>query len=378
MRETTPVKVGVIGCGTISGIYLKNAQWLKMIDVIAVADLRHEAAQARATEFQIPYVLTVEEMLAHPDIELILNLTNPNAHATVAQSVLEAGKSVYNEKPLTLSRENGQKILKLAQDKGLLVGCAPDTFLGGAHQACRHLIDNGIIGRPVAATAFMMGWGMEMWHPNPEFYFKPGGGPMLDMGPYYLTNLITLLGPVSRVTGINTIGRKQRTITSQPLAGTMIDVEVPTHVTGLLEFANGAVGTIITSFDVPGSMLPHIEIYGTKGTLSVPNPNNFGGTIQFKKPGYDEEWQTMPHTYCYTENSRGLGLADMAYSLRYGRPHRANGQLAYHVLDIMHAFQEAADQGQHITITSRCQRPAPLPPDLVEGELDSGRNGDKQ
>ena len=239
---SNPVKVGVIGAGNISGIYLKNSKWLEAIDIVAIADLNMDAARAKAEEHDIPTAVSVDDLLANDEIELILNITNPAAHAVVSNNVVSAGKSVYNEKPLTLSRDEGKKLLAMAKEKGVRVGCAPDTFLGAGHQTARKLIDDGAIGNPVSATAFMMGWGMEMWHPNPEFYFKPGGGPMFDMGPYYLTDLVFMLGSVKRVSGMYTTGRKQRTITSQPLAGQVIDVEVPTHVTGLMEFESGAIG----------------------------------------------------------------------------------------------------------------------------------------
>lgn len=364
MKKT---QVGVIGAGNISSIYLKNAQWLEAIDVVAIADMNREAARARAAEYDIARTLSVAELLADDDIELVLNITNPASHAQVALDVVEAGKSVYNEKPLTLTRQEGKKLLALAEQKGVLVGCAPDTFLGAGHQTARKLIDDGAIGRPVAATAFMMGWGMEMWHPNPEFYFKTGGGPMFDMGPYYLTDLIFMLGPIEKVAGMVTTGRKQRTITSQPLAGTVIDVEVPTHVTGLMQFENGAIGTLITSFDVAGANLSRIEIHGDAGSVSVPDPNIFGGTVLLKQPG--KAWEEVPHTHGYDENARGLGLADMADALQSGRSHRASGKLAYHVLDVMHAFHDAAERQQYIQIESSCERPRPLPQHLKRGKI---------
>ena len=370
MSDIIPVKVGVVGCGNVSGIYLQNAQWLKILEVKAVADLRRDVAEAKAAEFEIPRVYTVDEMLADPEIEIILNITTPEAHAKIALAALGADKSVYNEKPLALSREEGRQILDLAQENGLRVGCAPDTFMGAGHQTCRKLIADGASGRPVAATAFMMGWGMETWHPNPEFFFKPGGGPMFDVGPYYLTDLISMLGPVTQVTGMNVTGRQQRTITSQPLAGQIIDVEIPTHVTGLMAFESGAMATIITSFDVPGSRLPQIEIYGTEGTLNVPDPNIFGGEVWFKAPGHGD-WEVIPHSHGYAENSRGLGLADMAYALRTGRDHRANGELAYHVLDLMHGFHDAAEQERYVSIESRCEQPRPMPQSIKEGVLDN-------
>jgi predicted dehydrogenase len=363
------IGVGVIGCGTISGIYLENSKKFAVLKVVACADLDMERAQARAAEYGVPKACSVEELLADPAIDLVINLTVPKAHAAVAQAAIQAGKSVYNEKPLAIDRAEGRALLDAARARGVRVGCAPDTFLGGGLQTCRKLIDDGWIGAPVAATAFMMSHGHEHWHPDPAFYYQPGGGPMFDMGPYYLTALVALLGPVRRVTGATRITFPERTITSQPKYGTKITVNVPTHVAGLLDFADGTVATIITTFDVWAAELPRIEIYGTEGTLSLPDPNTFGGPVRIRRAG-SSEWSTLPLTHGYTANSRGLGVADLAYGLRSGRPHRASGELAYHVLDIMQAIHEAAREGRHIELTSSCDRPAPLPLGLREGELD--------
>jgi predicted dehydrogenase len=358
---TKSLNVGLIGCGNISPIYLENSAWLETINIIAVADLLPEAARKRAAEYDVPQALGVDELLATPEIDIVLNLTTPNAHAEVAMEALRACKSVYNEKPLSIDRDDGLEMLKLAEANGLRIGCAPDTFLGAAHQTCRGLIDAGVIGQPVAATAFMMSFGPESWHPNPFFFFQPGAGPMFDMGPYYLTALINLFGPVVRVAGMTATGREQRLITSQPHLGTNIDVEIPTHVTGLLEFENGAVATLITSFDVPASRLMNIEVYGTEGSLSVPDPNTFGGSVQVKKAG-ESAWTEITHTHAHPDNSRGLGLADMAAAILDDRAHRANGDMAFHVLDLMHSFHEAADAGKHMDIASSCRRPAALDP----------------
>lgn len=364
------VKVGIVGCGNISDIYLKNCtQTFDILEVVACADLIMERAQAKAEQYNIPKACTVEELLADPEIEIVVNLTIPKAHAEVCLAALNAGKNVYVEKPLAVTREDGQKILQTAKEKGLLVGGAPDTFLGAGIQTCRKIIDDGWIGQPVAATAFMMCHGHESWHPDPEFYYKVGGGPMFDMGPYYLTALISLMGPIKRVTGSAQITFPERVITSQPKYGTKITVDVPTHVAGILDFETGAVGTIITSFDVWASQLPRIEIYGSLGTLSVPDPNTFGGPVFIKKAG-DKEWKEMPLSHGYAENSRGIGVADMAYALRTGRSHRANGELTYHVLDVMHAFHDASKEGKHIVVQSTCQRPAALPVGLNPGQLD--------
>ena len=367
--SSLPIKVGIIGCGNISGIYCQMLKTFPILEVAACADLIPERAQARAAEFGIPRACSVEELLADPEIKIVVNLTIPVAHAEVAFRALEAGKCVHNEKPLAITREDGQRLLALAKAKGLRVGSAPDTFLGGGIQTCRKLIDDGWIGEPIAATAFMTCHGHESWHPDPEFYYKVGGGPMFDMGPYYLTALINLMGPVRRVTGSARITFPERTITSQPKYGTKIKVDVPTHVAGVMDFANGAIGTIITSFDVWAAELPRIEIYGTAGTLSVPDPNGFGGPVRVLRAGA-KEWSEIPLTHGYARNYRGVGVADMAYALRSGRPHRASGELAYHVLDIMHAFHDASREGRHIELSSTCQRPAPLPLGLTDGQLD--------
>lgn len=369
MTKLSPVNISVIGAGNISDIYLEVGQTFEILKITAVADLVSERAESQAEIYGIPRVLSVKEMLADPSIEVILNLTTPDAHSEIGLRALNAGKSVYNEKPLVISREDGQKMLALAQEKGLFVGGAPDTFLGGGLQTCRKIIDDGWIGSPIAATAFMVCHGHESWHPAPEFYYKDGGGPMFDMGPYYLTALVSLMGPVKRVTGLTRVTFPTRTITSEPLNGKVIDVDVPTHVAGILEFEFGAIATIITSFDVWDHHLPCIEIYGTAGSLSVPDPNTFGGPVKVRRPGMDT-WSELPLTHSYVENSRSLGLADMAYAIRTGRDHRASGELCYHVLDIMHAIHDASNQGCHIELISTCTQPAPLPLGLTAGKLD--------
>ncbi len=367
MKKT---KVGVIGCGNISSIYLEVGQTFEMMEIAAVADLIPERAQAQAAKYHIPRACPVDELLADPEIQIVINLTIPNAHAEIGLRAVQAGKSVYNEKPLTILREDGRKLLETARANGVRVGGAPDTFLGGGLQTCRKLIDDGVIGQPVAATAFMLCHGHESWHPAPEFYYKAGGGPMFDMGPYYLTALVALMGPVRRVTGSARITFPERTITSQPLQGKRIEVDVPTHVAGVLDFASGAIATIVTSFDVWAAEVPRIEIYGTQGSLSVPDPNGFGGPVRVRRAGASE-WSEIPLTHGYARNSRSLGAADMACGLRSGRPHRASGEMAYHVLDIMHAIHDASQSGDHVNLTSTCQRPEALPVGLKDGKLDA-------
>ena len=362
-------KIGIIGCGNISGIYFQAGKTFDILDIVGCADLLPERAKAKAEEHGCKAYASPEALLADKNIEIVMNLTIPNAHASVALAAIEAGKSVHNEKPLAITREDAKKMLAAAKAKGVRVGGAPDTFMGGGIQTCVKLIDDGWIGEPIGATAFMMCHGHEGWHPDPEFYYKAGGGPMFDMGPYYLTALVALMGPAKRVTGSTRITFPERTITSAPKFGTKVVVDVPTHVAGIVDFANGAVGTIITSFDVWAAELPNIEIYGTLGSLKVPDPNSFGGPVRIRRAGAGE-WSTVPLSHGYADNSRGIGVADMAYALRSGRPHRASGELANHVLDIMHAFHDASDAGKHIELQSKCARPQPLPMGLRHGLLD--------
>jgi predicted dehydrogenase len=361
------VGIGIIGCGNISEAYLKAAPTFPIVDVRGVADLRPEVAQARADAFGLK-AMTVENLLADPSIEIVVNLTPPLTHVEVGLRAIDAGKHVHSEKPLGVRTREAWSLLERAAARGVRVGCAPDTFLGGAHQTCRKLVDEGAIGRPVAGTAFFLCPGHESWHPNPAFYYGQGGGPMLDMGPYYITELVNLLGPVEQVAGVTARSRDRRTITSQPLAGRAIEVEVATHVAGTLRFVSGAVITIAMSFDVPQHRHAPIELYGTEATLLVPDPNRFGGAIEI---GRNKTWSERPIEHAYADgNYRIIGVADLAYAIRSGRAHRASGELAYHVLEVMEAFQVSSERGMHIGIESRPQRPAMLPTDLARGELD--------
>lgn len=357
------VKAGIIGVGNISGIYLKNLTTIfsDRIELLGCADMVPERADKAAEEWSLPKrYATPRELLADDEIRIVINLTIPHAHYDVCAAAVEAGKHVYVEKPLCVELDEAKRLQDAAAAKGVRVGGAPDTFLGGGIQTCRKLIEDGWIGLPIAATAFMVNHGHESWHPAPEFYYKKGGGPMFDMGPYYLTALVNLIGPVEAVTGATRITFPTRTITSEPLRGTEISVDVPTHVVGTLEFAGGAVGTIITSFDVWASTLPRIEIYGTEGSLSVPDPNTFGGPVKIRRAG-DDDWHEMPLTHGYRENSRGLGVADLAEAVAESRPHRASGALAGHVLELMHGIHIAADSGKRYAVTLPGERPEPLP-----------------
>ncbi len=363
------ISIGIVGCGNISGIYLQNLKRFDFLTVAAVADLDLSRAQARATEYGVPKACSLDELLADPSIDIVVNLTIPSAHAPVNLAAVNAGKHVYSEKPLTMTREQGQALLAAAREKGVRVSCAPETFLGAGLQTCRRLIDEGAIGALVGAAAFMGSSGPESWHPDPDFFYQPGAGPLFDMGPYYVTALVNLLGAVRRVTGSARITRAQRLIGSQPHAGTFITVNTPTHVAAVLEFEGGALGTLVTSFDVLANTQPPIEIYGTGGTLTVPDPNSFGGPVMLRQAG-DKEWHKIMLSHANPVNSRGLGVADMARAIQTGRPHRANGELAYHVLDVMHAMLDTATLPQPIVIASTVERPAPLPAGLEDWALD--------
>ncbi|GGP16392.1 Gfo/Idh/MocA family protein [Oceanobacillus neutriphilus] len=363
------VKVGIIGCGNISPIYFQAGEKFDILDIVACADLTLSKAKKRSEEFNVPRACTVDELLSDPEIEMVVNLTNPEAHSEVHLKTLEAGKHTYGEKPLATELEDAEKILSLAKEKGLLVGTAPDTFLGGGIQTCRKLIDDGWIGEPIAATAFMMSYGPESWHPNPGFLYKKGAGPMFDMGPYYLTALINLIGPVQRLSGSVRATFPERTITNELDYGKKIPVETPTHIAGVFEFQNGAIGTIITSFDVWGTKTPHIEIYGTTGTLIVPDPNAFGGPVSVKRQDY-EDFVNIPLTHGFSENSRGLGLLDMVYAILNNRAHRANGQIGYHVLELMHGFHIASNESKYYEVKSTCEKPASLPMNFLKNSLE--------
>ena len=362
------VKVAVIGCGNISAAYLKAAKTFPILDIVALSDLNLAAAEARSVEFGIR-AKPVEAVLADSAIEVVLNLTVPKAHVEVGLKAIAAGKHVHSEKPLGVTLAEARKLVDAAAAKSLRLGSAPDTFLGGSHQTARQCIDDGLIGRPVGGTAFFMCPGHERWHPNPGFYYLTGGGPMLDMGPYYITDLVNLLGPVASVSGVATRTRDERIVTSEPLQGTRIPVEIASHVTGSLLFESGAVVSMTMSFDVARHRHAPIELYGEKGSLIVPDPNYFGGKVEVATAS--EDWREIPVEHAYADgNYRILGLADMAQAIRQGRPHRASGELAFHVLEVMEAFQTSSDLGAAVAIASRPERPAPMPARLKTGELD--------
>jgi predicted dehydrogenase len=353
-------RIGIIGCGNISEIYLSNlTKRFGNVEVAAVADLIAERASAKAAAHGIPKACTVEELLEDASIPVILNLTIPLAHAEICLRALEAGKHVYTEKPLSVSLRDGEKIMNLARKKDLRVGAAPDTFLGAGIQTCIRLINEGAIGMPVAANAFMMSHGHESWHPDPEFYYLPGGGPVFDMGPYYFTALLALLGPAERVTGSASTHSPRRIVGSGPKEGEVINVVVPTHITGTIDFQCKATATFIMTFEVWHSALPCIEIHGTDGSLSVPDPNGFGGPVKIRG-AQDREWREVPVELPYAENSRGLGLSEMVDAIGAQRPHRASGALALHALEIMHAVHDASSSGRAVNLRHQAARPEPF------------------
>ncbi|MCA9836931.1 MAG: Gfo/Idh/MocA family oxidoreductase [Trueperaceae bacterium] len=367
MTTYTPKRLGVIGCGNISTAYFNATRTFPILDIVACADLNMEAAKKAAETWSIEAV-SVDELLARDDIDIILNLTIPQAHASVTMQALKAGKHVHLEKPFALDRDEGQAVVDLATSTGLRVSCAPDTFLGGGIQTCRKLLDEGAIGKVVAGTAFMMCPGHESWHPNPGFYYAKGGGPVFDMATYYLTALITLIGPVKAVSSVAATTYPTRTITSELRKGEIIPVEVPTHVSSTLVFQNGAIITMVMSFDVHRHSNHPIELHGEKGSMQVPDPNTFGGDVALSMSRRDD-WNKQELVNGYTDNMRGIGAADLAYALATGRPHRCHSDMAFHVLDVMQAMHEASESGTQVMIGSSCERPAPLPIGVAGGDL---------
>lgn len=365
------MKIGMVGVGDISGIYLKNiTETFKEIKLVAVCDLIKERALNAQAKWGVPKVYdTMYELFADDEIDIVLNLTRPAEHFDVSKNALLAGKHVYSEKPLGASLEEGLELVKLAEEKGLMLGGAPDTFLGAGIQTCRKLIDEGFIGDVVGASGAMICRGHESWHHDPEFYYKYGGGPMMDMGPYYVTALINLLGRVKSVTGVTRISFPQRTITSQPLAGTVIDVTAPTYVTGIMHFESGAVANLTTTFDVYKSNSHDIEIYGSKGTLFVPDPNCFGGPVKYFD-GQKKELIELPLEFDYDENSRALGLADMAKAIEEGRLPRTSYKQTLHVLEVMTAFTKSSEEGRTVEIASAYERQKPMAANAVHGIIE--------
>ncbi|GAA2208190.1 Gfo/Idh/MocA family oxidoreductase [Nonomuraea monospora] len=350
-----PLNLGIVGCGAISAQYLRTIERLPQVRLVAVADLDLERAREAVASYPGVDVLGVPELLADPRVEAVLNLTIPAAHAEVALQAIAAGKDVYCEKPLAATGEDARRVLEAARAAGVRVGCAPDTVLGTGTQTARQAIDDGLIGRPVAATATMVTPGHERWHPNPDFYYVPGGGPLLDMGPYYVSSLVTLLGPVATVIGAASRTRAKRTIGSGPRQGEEIPVTVDTHVTGVLVHESGALSTLVMSFDAVATRSPNIEVHGEKGSLVVPDPNHFDGDVLLTRLG-DDGPRTLPVSAGYADAGRGVGLIDFADD----REPRAGGELAFHVLDVMESLLASAHEGRAVDVESTCERPRPV------------------
>lgn len=378
MSEVRELGVGIIGCGVISTVYMQNMPMFRGIKLRACADLRHETAEAQAQKFGIE-AMPIDTLLKRDDIDIVVNLTVPNAHFGVSHAALTAGKHVFGEKPLTVSVEEGRRLVAEAEARGLAIGCAPDTFLGAGGRLARRFVDEGRVGKILAGSAFLMSHGMEHWHPDPEFFFKPGGGPILDIAPYYIGALVNLLGPVARVQAQATIGFAERVVTAKgPREGHRIPVETPTTVMALLEFAAGAHVTLAMSWDVWKHGHPAIELYGTEGSMRVPDPNFFGGKIEFSER--DGEWHSedssvlpfgfanwrspaWPANRPNQANYRCLGLAELARSVTEGTAHRSSGRLALHVLEAMYGILQAAETRSTVEIGIQVERPAALADD---------------
>lgn len=359
MSATGPVGVGIIGAGVISDTYIRNLTTFADTAVVAIGDLRPEVARAKAAEHGLAAAGDVDVVLGHPEVEIVVNLTIPAAHAEVALRAIAAGKHVWNEKPLALDRSGGRAVIDAAASAGLRVGCAPDTFLGAGLQAARRWIEDGAIGEPLTALALLQSPGPDAWHPNPAFLFQTGGGPLFDIGPYYLTALIQTFGAVSEVAAAASTARARRTIGSGPKAGDVFEVTVPSHVGALIRFAGGQSAQTIFSFD---SALPRIllEVTGRDATMILPDPNNFDGDVQIRRRG-DAATETVARTKA--RSTRGTGVLDMARAIRANRPHRADGALAYHVLDVMVAIGDAARSGAVERVESSVTPAEPLPAD---------------
>ena len=403
MSSSKPVKVAIIGVGAISGIYIRNIiHTFREVELVGVCDLIPERAekgvayvreeQQKGLKVPTPKIYAdMYEAFRDPEVEVILNLTRPYEHYEVTKQALLHGKSVYTEKPLAVDMEEADELVALAEERGLKLGGAPDTFMGAGIQTARYLIDNGMIGDVIGANCAMVCHGHETWHPDPEFYYKRGGGPMLDMGPYYVTALVQLIGEAKGVMGMTKKSFAQRVITSEPHRGEIVDVDVDTYLTGNIHFSNGAIAQIFTTFDVhyPPHAQARFEVYGTRGTLVVPDPNTFGGPVLLYRPedmaaapktdpglmrktipNFYDGYKEMPLLFDYSENSRGLGLADMCKAIRTGRDFRASHQQQHHVLEILTSFSKSCESGTYIPLKTKYDRTAPMSNDTMHGILD--------
>ncbi|GGK39776.1 Gfo/Idh/MocA family protein [Salinarimonas ramus] len=367
----TTLRAGVLGCGNISDTYLSRARTFEGLEIVACADTDAGRAAAQAERYGVRGTAP-DALLADPEVDIVINLTPPRAHATVGAAAIAAGKHLYSEKPLGVSLEEGRALATAARAAGVRLGCAPDTFLGGGHQLARKLVDEGAIGRPISGAIWFATRGMEHWHPDPAFFFQAGGGPILDIGAYYVTALVNLIGPVKRVMAIGTRGFAERLVTSEgPKRGTRLPVEVDTLVVGALEFACGAVVPLTATWDVFAETTFRLELYGSEGTMLLPDPNFFGGATRLSRGGAPFE-RVEPSAMAYARPNRRtgrgedvadyriLGVVDLARAIAEGRPHRCSGDLALHVLEVLCAFDRSAREGRHVAIETPCERPAAL------------------
>jgi predicted dehydrogenase len=357
------LRLGVIGCGSISEAYLQNLTASREVEVAACADVLPDRAAARAAQFHVGKACSPAEVLADREIDLIVNLTVPTSHFEITLAALRAGKHVWSEKPLAMDREQSRALVNEATDRGLQLGCAPDTVLGAGLQTCRKLLDQGLIGVPMAASAFLFNQGPERWHPDPAFLYQPGAGPLWDVGIYYLTALVSLLGPVRRVAAFGRILYPERMIGSGPRAGETFSVGTDTYVSCILEFDSGALANLVATFGIWGADLPQLQIYGSDGVLNAPDPNTFGGPISANLHPDGLGWRDIPLSGGDAGphlNRRGIGVIDVVRALAERRPPRASGDLAHHVLDVMQSVADSTTSGRHVELTSTCERPAPL------------------
>ena len=357
ITDVSPARVGIVGCGDVTNLYLPGTAPFQSIELAACTDLDADRAATLSARGGFPAV-SLDAMLADPAIEIVLVLTPPAAHAAISRVAIAAGKHVYSEKPLATTRDDAKAILAEAAAAGVRVGAAPDTFLGGGLQTARALIDEGAIGTPVAASACVAHLGPEAWHPNPGIFYARGGGPLLDVGPYYATALVNLLGPIESVSAVGRGVGSERLVGSGPRAGTAIAAETPTTVFATLAFESGVVGGLTASFDVVGTQAPHLEVHGTAGSLSLGDPDRFDGAVRYRALGADA-WEDVPLRFDGGVG-RGIGLADMIRAIRGGGPHRSSGELAFHVLDVLLSIEEATTSQRFERVGSRCERPAPL------------------
>lgn len=352
------MNVGVVGCGVISKHYAENAAAFDAFELIACADLDPAAAEDLAAEHGLE-ALGVDALIAEPEVEIVLNLTPPAAHADVIRAALAAGKHVYSEKPLATGAADASELVAEAERRGLLLGCAPDIFLGGAQQAARALLDSGAIGEPVAVSAAMLVGGADAWHPSPEQFFQDGAGPLLDMGPYYLTAIVALLGPVRRVAGFASTLTPERGIRVGPRAGASFAVTTPTHVSTALELETGATANLVASFEATDRYVCDLELHGREGVLALPDPNAFDGPLRIRRNRGD--WEDVDYASRGAREARGIGLQDLAEAAAAGRAPRASGRLGAHVVDVARSVLLAAAEGRTVEVLSRAERPEPLP-----------------